>query len=149
MAPIETESNAKYKKTGLSNYLGAGHCNLHVLLHDASSELEWHERQLQSSLSDQRLLRLSQRQRFRLRQSPSSPFQTLGKAQRAMQRSSIKATYPTTGTYNLSSTFTLTSSDNGETWAAYPSDPPNSAILDGGSTSSSNGLAVVFAIFGV
>jgi hypothetical protein len=80
--------------------------------------------------------------------SPSSPLQTLGKAQRAMQRSSIKATYLMAGTYNLSSTFTLTSADNGETWAAYPSDPPNSAILDGGSTSSSNGLAVVFAIFG-
>src|ERR1019366_3633420 len=80
--------------------------------------------------------------------SPSSPFQTLGKAQSAMQGSSIKTTYLMAGTYNMSSTFTLSSSDDRETWAAYPSDPPQSAILDGGSTSDSNGVAVVFAIFG-
>jgi VCBS repeat-containing protein len=61
-----------------------------------------------------------------------APFATLARAQEAMENSSIKATYVEAGTYNLSSTLTLTSADNGETWQYYPANGVDTAVLDGG-----------------
>lgn len=80
--------------------------------------------------------------------SASLPFQTFGRARSAMRETSIKTAFLMTGTYHRKSTFILTSSDSGETWAADPADPPHSAVLDGGSTNHSNGLGIVFAIYG-
>jgi hypothetical protein len=59
----------------------------------------------------------------------NAPFATLQKAQQAMQNSDIKTTYILAGTYEMSTALTLTSADNGETWAGYPGDPAQSAIL--------------------
>lgn len=59
----------------------------------------------------------------------SKPFLTLEKAQTAMQTSSTKITYLRAGTYNRSTSLVLTSSDNNETWATYPSDAAQSASL--------------------
>lgn len=67
----------------------------------------------------------------------SAPFQTLGKAQSAMQGSLIKKTYLRAGTWTVRN-FNLFSSDNGETWTTYPGDAANSAILDGGYTGSTD-----------
>jgi len=64
----------------------------------------------------------------------AQPFRTLEKARDAMRRSALKTTYVRAGTYNRTSTLALTSSDNGETWAYYPPDGVNTAILDGGKT---------------
>jgi hypothetical protein len=63
-----------------------------------------------------------------------APFATLAHAQQAMENSSIKTTYVEAGTYNLTSTITLSGADSGETWQYYPANGVNSAILDGGGT---------------
>jgi hypothetical protein len=86
------------------------------------------------------------------------PFLTLPRAQSAMRgSSSIKTTFLRAGTYALaasSSTGTcggngsaaldLGSSDDDETWSYYPPDGYASAILDGGSTTASTGVACAF-----
>jgi hypothetical protein len=61
----------------------------------------------------------------------AAPFATLARAQEAMEGSSIKTTYLEGGTYNLTSTLTLTGADSGETWQYYAPDGVNSAVLDG------------------
>jgi Ca-dependent carbohydrate-binding module xylan-binding/Protein of unknown function (DUF1565) len=73
----------------------------------------------------------------------AAPFATLAHAQQAMEGSSIKTTYVEGGTYNISSTITLTAADNGETWQYYQPDGVNSAVLDGG------GSVNIFALEGV
>jgi hypothetical protein len=88
------------------------------------------------------------------------PFLTLPKAQSAMQGSaSIKTTYLRAGTYALSAAtgtsncdggmgstaINLGSADSGETWSYYPPDGFGSAVIDGGSTSSTTGVACAFA----
>jgi Right handed beta helix region len=90
----------------------------------------------------------------------AEPFLTLGKAQSAMQASkSIKTTYLRAGTYGLSASsgtsncdggmgstaINLGSTDDGETWSYYPPDGFASAVLDGGSTSTTTGVACAFA----
>ena len=62
----------------------------------------------------------------------AAPFATLGRAQQAMEGSSIKTTYVEGGTYNLSSTLDLTAADSGETWQYYAPNGVDSAILNGG-----------------
>jgi Ca-dependent carbohydrate-binding module xylan-binding/Right handed beta helix region len=62
----------------------------------------------------------------------AAPFATLAKAQQAMEGSSTKTTYVEGGTYHLTSTLTLTSADNGESWDYYPASGVDSAILTGG-----------------
>ena len=62
----------------------------------------------------------------------AAPFATLAHAQQAMEGSSIKTTYIEGGTYHLTSTLTLTSADNGESWDYYPANGVDSAILTGG-----------------
>jgi hypothetical protein len=60
----------------------------------------------------------------------AAPFRTLEKAQVAMRRSyTIKTTYLRAGTYPRANELTLTSRDNKETWATYPGDANNSAVL--------------------
>ncbi len=84
--------------------------------------------------------------------SLASPFATLGKCQTAMRGGSTKTCYLRAGTYTPSSAGSgccfvtgssaavhLTSSDNGETWKLYPSDPVGSAIIDGQSTTGNSG----------
>jgi parallel beta-helix repeat protein len=61
--------------------------------------------------------------------SAGSPFATLGRAQLAMQQSSIKMTQIYAGTYYLTSPLTLTALDQGETWQAMPG---AAVILSGG-----------------
>ena len=90
----------------------------------------------------------------------AQPFHTLGKAQAAMQgSSSMKTTYLRAGTYPLAASSTATNcdygkgssaidlgaADAGETWSYYPPDGFGSAILDGGSTSTTTGIACAFA----
>jgi large repetitive protein len=60
----------------------------------------------------------------------AAPFATLARAQQAMEASSIKTTYVKGGTYHLSSTLSLTSADNGETWQYYPGNGYDTAVLD-------------------
>jgi hypothetical protein len=83
----------------------------------------------------------------------ASPFLTLGKCQTAMQGSSgakltcyIRAgTYNFTGSTNCSANaISLTTSDAGETWSYYPPDGIDTAILDGGASSSSTGYVDAF-----
>ena len=63
--------------------------------------------------------------------SPSTAFATFGKAQTAMQGGSIKTTYLEPGTLTPSSILTLTSADNGETWAGDPNNASyNSAVIN-------------------
>ena len=64
----------------------------------------------------------------------ASPFATLARAQEAMENSSTKTTYVEGGTYNITSTLTLTGADSGETWQYYAPNGVNSAVLDGGNT---------------
>jgi hypothetical protein len=90
----------------------------------------------------------------------SKPFLTLARAQSAMQGSaSIKTTYLRAGTYGLSASsgasncyggmgttaINLGSTDDGETWSYYPPDGFASAVIDGGSTSGTSGVACAFA----
>jgi hypothetical protein len=62
----------------------------------------------------------------------AAPFATLARAQQAMENGSIKTTYVEEGTYNLTSTLTLTGADSGETWQYYAPNGVDTAILDGG-----------------
>lgn len=78
----------------------------------------------------------------------AAPFATLGRAQAAMEKSSIKTTYIEAGTYKLRSTLTLTAADNGEHWAYHPPNGVNSAILDGGSSAGGRGLYDLILIRG-
>lgn len=63
--------------------------------------------------------------------SPNTPFQTLEKAQQAMEGSGISTTYLRGGTYNRWQTLNLWNgwADAYKTWAAYPGETP---VLDGG-----------------
>jgi len=63
--------------------------------------------------------------------SAGAPFLTLGKAKTAMEGSSTKVTYLLGGTYSLATPIALSSSDDGESWLAFPGQVP---ILDGGGT---------------
>ncbi len=71
----------------------------------------------------------------------------------------VKTTYVRAGTYSPVSAgpcesggnnaaLALTSADSGETWSYYPPDGYGSAIIDGGSTSSSTGLGCGFSSSG-
>jgi len=56
--------------------------------------------------------------------SASEPFLTLEKAQTAMEGSSTKTTYLLGGTYARSTTLTLGTNDEGESWLGYPGEVP-------------------------
>lgn len=85
----------------------------------------------------------------------SASFATLTKCQSAMQGGSNKTCFLQTGTYTGLGTsgwttntgqgrtayITLSSSDNGEVWAAYPG---QTVTVDGGSTANGNGVGVFF-----
>jgi hypothetical protein len=61
----------------------------------------------------------------------AAPVASLERAQALVRRSSVtKTVYLRAGTYSRTGRLVLTSSDNGGTWATYPFDPVNSAILD-------------------
>jgi hypothetical protein len=89
----------------------------------------------------------------------AKPFLTLGKAQAAMQSSmTVKTTYLRAGTYMLAASpaksncyqggtaaIDLGAADDSETWSYYPPDGLASAVLDGGSTSATTGVACAFA----
>lgn len=94
--------------------------------------------------------------------SLSSPFASLGRAQRAMRASStIKTTFIRAGMYKsmpmvalnpgiapTHAALMLTSADNGETWSFYPPDGYNTAILNGNSTGLCQNTSVLdYAIF--
>lgn len=67
--------------------------------------------------------------------SRSTPFLTMGKAQSAMinqPANGIKATTMMAGTYHVSSTLTITTSDNGTTWQYDSQSGVNTAVIDGG-----------------
>jgi hypothetical protein len=73
----------------------------------------------------------------------AAPFKTLTQAKAAMRASSTnKTAYLRSGTYPLSATLSLGVADNGETWQTYPSDPVDSAVLDGGSAQGVNGIVI-------
>ena len=88
--------------------------------------------------------------------SISKPFATLAKAQATMRRGGPQVAYIRGGTYNLpavtqngiSRGLYLTAADSGQTWSYYPPDGYDSAILDGGSTSSSTGIEELITIDG-
>jgi len=74
--------------------------------------------------------------------SQSTPFATLGRAQKAMQASTIKVTQINAGTYYLTDPLTLTSLDQGETWKPVQG---ATVILSGGEilsgwTAEANGI---------
>jgi hypothetical protein len=86
------------------------------------------------------------------------PFATLTKCQSAMQGNSTKTCYLRAGIYNLAAIASgcwwggsgtcgvvLTSSDNGETFATYPPDGCDAAIINGQSTGIGSGLWVLFS----
>jgi hypothetical protein len=90
----------------------------------------------------------------------AKPFLTLGKAQSAMQGSkTVKTTYLLAGTYSVSAfsgtshcdggmgstAVDLGSADDGETWSYYPPDGFASAVIDGGSTSTTTGVGCAFS----
>jgi hypothetical protein len=60
--------------------------------------------------------------------SPASPFQSLTKAQAAMQSGSVKTAYLMGGTYAMQNALTLTGADSGESWLGYPG---QTAVLNG------------------
>jgi parallel beta-helix repeat protein len=61
--------------------------------------------------------------------STAAPFQTLERAQAAMEDSNVKTTYLLAGTYTRTKVLALQKVDSGETWEAYPGQTP---VLDGG-----------------
>ena len=73
-----------------------------------------------------------------------------------MRRGGPQIAYIRGGNYNLPSVtqngisrgLYLTSADSGQTWSYYPPDGYDSAVLDGGSTSSSSGIKELIAIDG-
>jgi hypothetical protein len=89
-----------------------------------------------------------------------APFLTLTKAQSAMQASAgaTLTTYIRAGIYSPSAItcgisngpcgLILGSSDSNETWAYYPPDGINSAILDGGASGPSTGLGSIIYLRG-
>lgn len=73
----------------------------------------------------------------------AAPFLTLSHAQLVMEGpGNPKMLLLRAGTYP-STALTFTSADNGETWAYYPPDGYNSAILDGGSIGMNTGTNIV------
>jgi hypothetical protein len=82
--------------------------------------------------------------------SLGSPWQTLGKAQRAMQASSTqKTTYLRAGVYQPGSNgLQLGGADDNETWSYYPPDGIDTAIIDGQSTRSGTGADVLIGVGG-
>jgi hypothetical protein len=68
----------------------------------------------------------------------AQPFATFAKAQSSMQSSSFKTVYLRSGVYNVTQQLSLTAADNGTTWAVYPGDAMNSAILDASGMTFSN-----------
>ena len=88
--------------------------------------------------------------------SLSKPFARLTKAQATMRRGGPQITYIRGGYYALPAVtqnrisygLHLTSADSGQTWSYYPPDGYGSAILDGGSTSSSTGIQELITIEG-
>jgi Bacterial Ig domain/IPT/TIG domain len=88
--------------------------------------------------------------------SISSPFATLAKAQAAMRLGGPQIAYIRGGYYALPAVtqngvsygLRLTAADSGQTWSYYPPDGYGSAILDGGSTSSSTGIKELITIDG-
>lgn len=78
----------------------------------------------------------------------AAPFLTLAKAQAAMIASmTIKTTYVRAGTY-ANTSLTLLAADNGETWSYYSGDGYDSALLDGGATSTGSTGNRIFTIDG-
>ncbi len=90
----------------------------------------------------------------------AAPFLTLTQAQSAMKASAtIKTTYVRAGTYALTAisgtsscdggtgttAIDLAAADAGETWSYYPPDGFGTAVIDGGSTSTTTGVACAFA----
>ncbi len=88
--------------------------------------------------------------------SISKPFATLAKAQAKMRLGGPQITYIRGGYYTLPAVtqnsisygLYLTAADSGQTWSYYPPDGYDSAILDGGSTSSSTGIKELITIDG-
>ena len=79
----------------------------------------------------------------------AAPFKSLAKAQSAMQASSTKTTYLRAGVYSPGgSGLQLGGNDDNETWSFYPPDGVDSAIVDGGSTASGNGVDVLIGVGG-
>jgi hypothetical protein len=88
--------------------------------------------------------------------SLASPWQTLPKAQQAMQASggAKMTTYLRAGIYtpvadtSCDCMLNLGNADNGETWSYYPADGVDSAIIEGGSTGSGVGPGTVLSVAG-
>ena len=88
--------------------------------------------------------------------SISKPFATLAKAQTTMRLGGPQIAYIRAGYYALPAVaqdgvsygLHLTAADSGQTWSYYPPDGYNSAILDGGSTTSNTGIQELMTIDG-
>lgn len=63
----------------------------------------------------------------------NTPFQTLERAQKAAQESSIKTIYLRDGLYTRTTPLQLTAKDEGQSWLGYPGETPT---LDGGNNTS-------------
>ena len=88
--------------------------------------------------------------------SISKPFATLAKAQATMRLAVPQITYIRAGYYALPAVthngvsygLYLTHADDGQTWSYYPPDGYDSAILDGGSNSSTTGIKELITMDG-
>lgn len=67
--------------------------------------------------------------------TPNSPT-SIANAQQLMENSDIKTVDLEAGNYNLGQTITLGSADSGETWQYYQPDGVDSAVLNGGNSTS-------------